>query len=320
MQEARVRGRLEGSTSVYLDASIPAAEAAQFRGHPVDLDVFHGPLDLLLHLIKKDRIEIWEISISRITRQYLDFLESLRALNIEVAGDFLVMAATLMRIKSQNLLPRPSFLGEPEESEEPLTRDALIERLVEYKRYREAARELARWEALQSRSHPVGAVATLGPKPQLPLSEPRLIDLTEYLRDLLSRTEPVSTHEVHLEEVKLDDQIEWIQDRLANGVEWEELPEIGRAGIAFRRLLRRPWLRLEIAVTLLAALELARLQRLRLWQRTALEEIWILDRPPEERSLTVEAGQDAHDDQDARDGQEARDGYTAGVNPSEEMA
>lgn len=332
VREDGARGRLEGSRFVYLDASIPAAEAAQFRGHPVALEVFQGPLDLLLHLIKRDRIEIWEISISRITRQYLEYLGSLRALNIEVAGDFLVMAATLMRIKSQNLLPRPSFLGDQEESEEPLTRDALIARLVEYKQYREAARELARWEALQSRSHPVGAVATLGPKPQLPLSEPRLIDLTEYLRDLLSREEPVTAHEVHLEEVKLDDQIEWIRERLAGESEWEELPELGRAGIAFRRLLRRPWLRLEIAVTLLAALELARLQNLRLWQRSALEEIWILDRPPEERSLLAGEGEDARDSSAAGDGLTAGDGRTAGdglpagdglaagVNPSEEIA
>ncbi len=293
---------------MYLDASIPAAEAAQFRGHQVALEVFQGPLDLLLHLIKKDRIEIWEISISRITRQYLEYLESLRALNIEVAGDFLVMAATLMRIKSQNLLPRPSFLTDADDAEEPLTRDALISRLVEYKRYREAAREMARWEALQGRSHPVGAVASLGPRPQLPLSEPRLIDLTEYLRDLLSRVEPVTSHEVHLEEVKLDDQIDWIRERLASGTEFEELPEVGRAGIAFRRLLRRPWLRLEIAVTFLAALELARLQQLRLWQRSALEEIWILNRPPEERSLLVETGEDV------------RVELETGANPPEEMA
>jgi segregation and condensation protein A len=266
----------EEIVAVYLAHGVPDAEASQFRGHPVHLDTFEGPLDLLLHLIKRDQVEIWEISIARITRQYLEYLATLHAMNIEVAGDFLVMAATLMRIKSQNLLPRPSALPETDEDAEPLTREGLIARLVEYKKYREAARSLLRMEAAQVRRHPVGVAASVGAGHAYPLREPRLIDLFEYLRDLLDRKEPAPGHHVRLEEIRLEDQLEWVRDRMASGEEFEEIPGGPGAGIPFIRLLRRPWLRMEIAVTFLAILELARLQQLRLWQRRALEEIWIL--------------------------------------------
>ncbi len=92
-------------------SSYTGIDPAAFHGHPVDLEVFSGPLDLLLHLVQKDKIEIWEISISRITQQYLDHLRSLEALNVEIAGEFLVMAASLMRIKSQMLLPASDRRG-----------------------------------------------------------------------------------------------------------------------------------------------------------------------------------------------------------------
>ena len=268
---------------MYLSHAPQETEAVQFRGHPVELATFHGPLDLLLHLIKKDQIEIWEIEISRITRQYLEYLASLHALNIEVAGDFLVMAATLMRIKSQNLLPRPSFLPpEDEDGDEPMTREGLIRRLVEYKKYREAARAMVRLEAIQTRMHPIGATAIIGSRTMLPLREPKLIDLADYFRELLTRVEAPAGHEVHLEEVKLEDQMDWISERLAGHEGWEVLADLGQPGIGFRRLLRRPWMRLEIVVTFLACLELARLQRLHLYQRRALEELYIVARGPNE--------------------------------------
>ncbi len=262
-----------------LPTTTTETDLSQFKGHPVELETFHGPLDLLLHLIKKDRIEIWEISISRITRQYLEYLSTLRALNIEVAGEFLVMAATLMRIKSQNLLPRPSFLPE-EEDEEPLTREDLIERLVEYRKFREAARAMSGLEWAQARKHPRGAAAVLERGHALPLREPKLIDLAEYLEDLLSRREPPAGHAVHLEEIRLTDQIEWIDRWLQGQGECEDLPDGQGWGFRFSRLLRQPGMRLEVVVTFLAVLELARLQRLRAHQPRALAEIWLAPRVP----------------------------------------
>jgi segregation and condensation protein A len=265
---------------VVLASTAVQEDLSQFRGHPVELDTFQGPLDLLLHLIKKDRIEIWQISISRITRQYLDYLSTLRALNIEVAGEFLVMAATLMRIKSQNLLPRPSFAPELD-PEEPLTREGLIARLVEYKKYREAARAMSGLESREQRTHPRGASAGLDPGHPMPLREPRLIDLAEYLRDVLTRTEPRPGHQVHLEEIRLEDQIAYLEDLLERPFGLEPVPNGPGLGWRFTQLLRGGGGRLEIVVTLLAVLELARLERLSVWQKQALAEIWLMrrDRP-----------------------------------------
>jgi len=261
-------------------------DLSQYRGYPVQLEAFQGPLDLLLHLIKKDRIEIWQISVSRITQQYLEYLSTLQSLNIEVAGEFLVMAATLMRIKSQNLLPRPSFLKDDEEGEEPLTREGLIARLLEYRKYREAARAMAVIEVRQSRMFSRGTVASLQPGTLYPLREPKLIDLAEYLQDVLDRRDPTPGHEVHLEEIRLEDQMEWVTRWLSMTEGFEPLPvaEPGDPpwGVRFDRLLRHLGMRLEVVVTLLAVLELARLQKLRVWQRQALDDIWLTVREASE--------------------------------------
>ena len=269
--------RPRGATSLR-DAQLQDGDLSQFRGHPVQLETFQGPLDLLLHLIKKDRIEIWQISISRITQQYLEHLSTLQTLNIEVAGEFLVMAATLMRIKSQNLLPRPSFLPEEEEGEEPLTREGLIARLMEYRAFREAAREMTSMEIRRTHMHPRGVVAGLEPGTRFPLREPKLINLAEYLHELLSGRPEAAGHQVHLEEIRLQDQIDWVCRCLDAPEAFEQLPEAGTVALRFTRLLRRSGLRLEIVVTMLAVLELAKLQRLRVWQQRALDDIWLLAR------------------------------------------
>ena len=113
-------------------------EGRIFIGHPVKLPIFEGPLDLLLYLTRKSEVDIYDIPISRITEQYLGYLALLEELDMEVAGDFLVMAATLMEIKSRMLLPRPEPIGE-ESEEEADPRAELIARLLEYRRYKDAA-------------------------------------------------------------------------------------------------------------------------------------------------------------------------------------
>lgn len=242
-------------------------DPAQFRGHPVDLEVFSGPLDMLLHLIQKDRIEIWEISISRITEQYLAHLRSLEALNLEIAGEFLVMAATLMRIKSQMLLPRPTLSGE-DATGMPLTREGLIERLLEYRRYREAALSLRFMEEQQRRTAPRGWTPALAKDHLYPLRQARVVDLAAYLRDVLKRAQTPPQHEVQLEEVKLEEQMDYIAERVS----------ASRSPIPFADLLRRPWLRLERIVTFLAMLELMRQRRIEVLQEEPLGEILVVKR------------------------------------------
>jgi len=231
----------------------------------VRLDNFEGPLDLLLHLIKQDEIEIWEISISRIARQYVEYLELMEALNIEIAGEFLVMAATLMRIKSQGLLPRPVIPGEGDD--EPVTEEELIQRLLTYKLFKEAA------GALKKRQEEAGPRFPRGHNPQLPedyqypLQTVDLFSLTEALRNIERRGPREETvHEVHLEDVRLEDQVAFVLSRL------EETG--GR--VTFRGLFRPDSGRLEFAVTFLAILELARQQVITLMQDLPFTEIWIV--------------------------------------------
>ncbi len=270
-------------------ATLRAPDPTQYHGHPVRLESFEGPLDLLLHLIRKDQIEIWEISVARITRQYLEYLAEMRALNIEVAGDFLVMAATLMRIKSQNLLPRPSVTDD-EDEEEPMTREALIERLIEYRKYREAARTLARMEGEQAKRHPRGAPQRLDPGFKLPLREPNVVHLADYLRDLLDHRDPEPGHRVVLEEYRLEEQIEWVRSVLEDPSWREKLPGDSGEGIRFHSILRRPGTALETVVTFLAILELARLQHLWILQAGMSEEIWLRGRAAEFRTLGLDSG------------------------------
>lgn len=115
--------------------------------YKVKLEVFEGPLDLLLYLIKKEEIDIYDIPIAKITDQYLGYLELMQLLDLNIAGEFLVMAATLMHIKSRLLLPPDQLEGETEEEEDP--RAELVRRLLEYKKFKEAAQELQQMESTQ---------------------------------------------------------------------------------------------------------------------------------------------------------------------------
>ena len=240
-------------------------DISQFRGHPISLDIFSGPLDLLLYLVQKDKVEIWEISIARITEQYLEYIRSLDALNVEIAGEFLVMAATLIRIKSQMLLPRPD-LGEDEIETLPMTREELIRRLIEFRRYKEAAATLKRMEESRLHCLPRGWVPRL-PKDHLyPLREARVLDLTAYLSEVLNRSETgPPTHDVELEEIRLEDQIELLMEKLHES----DQPR------CFIDLLERPWWRLEWIMTFLAMLELMRQGKLAALQEKPFGELWL---------------------------------------------
>jgi segregation and condensation protein A len=126
-------------------------QMSRFTGYPVTLPVFEGPLDLLLYLIRRQEIDIYDIPVARITEQFLDYLALMEALDIEVAADFLVMAATLMEIKSRMLLPRPpaELVEEEEDEEDP--RAELVRRLLEYQQYKSVAGELNKRAAEQQR-------------------------------------------------------------------------------------------------------------------------------------------------------------------------
>lgn len=226
-----------------------APQQLTFPFYRVKLDIFEGPLDLLLHLIKKNEVEISDIPIATITEQYLGYIEMMRELSLDIAGEFLVMAATLMLIKSRMLLP-PSEEDEPEEDD---PRAELVQQLLEYQRYREAALDLSE-RPLLHRDVFVRELQPLAPEEVSDLPEEPLRlrvtvwELMEAFRAVLARAKPESVHEVVVETVSLRDCAHALLGRL----------ETDRS-VLFENLFHTAATRLEVVVTFLALLELMKM-------------------------------------------------------------
>ena len=172
----------------------------------VRLEMFEGPLDLLLHLIKKNEVDVRELPVAQITEQYLAYLDLLRDLNLDIAGEYLVMAATLTLIKSRMLLPSP----EPEEGEEADPRADLVRQLLEYQRYREAAESLGDRPLLRRDTFTrEPSLEGLPPEPEgAPRIKVTLWELMEAFRVVLKRAEPDPVHQVAGEAVSLRARID----------------------------------------------------------------------------------------------------------------
>ncbi|MBI3995956.1 MAG: segregation/condensation protein A [Nitrospirae bacterium] len=222
-------------------------------GYAVKIPAFEGPLDLLLHLIKKSEINIYDIPISLITRQYLEYLNIMKSLNLSVAGEFLVMAATLIHIKSRTLLP-PSETDEEEEDEDP--RADLVMRLLEYQRFKDAAQGLESRE-LEWREvfHRPAVIGSDGPTDEINLVDLGLFDLLSALRGVMERAPTIQSLEIVVDELSVQDRMGLILDRL-DGVE----------SVTFAALFDGDTTRLAMIVTFLALLELIRLKRVHIVQ------------------------------------------------------
>ena len=233
--------------------------------YKVKLEVFEGPLDLLLFLIKRDEIDIYDISIERITRQYLEYLQAFRELNIEVAGEFLVMAANLVYMKSRSLLPVDQQPPD-EEAEEDDPRWELIRQLIEYKKFKEVAADLHVREIEQQ--HRFARAANYSPElalAPLRLGEVGIFQLINAFQNVIKRIEArEDLREMFDDQFTVSDKIEVILRRIGSGgqLRFSELFE----GIASR---------VEIVVTFLALLELIRLKQVRATQSDPLGEIEI---------------------------------------------
>ncbi|HZW35799.1 MAG TPA: segregation/condensation protein A, partial [Candidatus Deferrimicrobiaceae bacterium] len=182
-------------------------------GIAVHLDVFEGPLDLLLHLLREDKLDIHDIPIARITEQYLAYLDAMKALNLDIAGEFLVMAATLLYIKSRSLLPRTDEEMEPEEDPEIL-RAELSRRLIEYQKFKEAAARLSERPIL---GRDVFARDFLGeeiPEEEAVITELSLADLITAFKDVLERMPKEEAHQVFTERLTIADAIAFLLDRI----------------------------------------------------------------------------------------------------------
>jgi segregation and condensation protein A len=236
--------------------------------YKVKLEVFEGPLDLLLYLIKRDEVDIYDISIERITKQYLDYMSAFQVLNIDVAGEFIVMAANLLYIKSRMLLPKDQQMAE-EDAEEDDPRWELIRQLIEYKKFKEAANQLRNREAMQEQlfpRFPAVPELTAAPDPLL-VEEVGIFDLIHAFQKILKRLEknkPEDLRQIFEENFTVSDKIEYLLRLTSSGIP-----------MRFEECFAEAASRGEIVVTFLAMLELIRLKQLRVRQENAFAEIWI---------------------------------------------
>jgi segregation and condensation protein A len=246
---------------------IPMLELPGGEALRVELSAFTGPLDLLLHLIKEQEMDIYDIRLEKLTEQYLSRLDKMREENLSVAGEFLVMAATLVYLKSRSLLPVQDRLPEDVEDEDP--KWELIRQLIEYRKFKEAAGQLGDREALHSRifgrtpERVVAPVALQGP------GQVSMFDLVWAFQKILRNVEDrARAGRFQDEEFTVGQKIEFLLNRMTPGEE-----------VLFEDLFRTASSRGEVVVTFLALLELIRLQQLAAWQEGPLMPIRIRRAP-----------------------------------------
>ena len=239
----------------------------------IRLPEFEGPLDLLLHLIRKNEVDIHDIPIAPITRQYMEYLDLMKELNLDVAGEFMVMAATLIHIKSKMLVPvNPTEAEGEEEGEDP--RDELVRRLLEFQRYKEAA-------GLLHQKREIRAATWTRPDTALPafddaaeeMLEAGLYDLIGAFKELLERRKTLLAHEVEHEGKSVEERMEELLDMLREGQSLE-----------FLELFASEETKPGMILTFLALLELIRLKRIKVYQRSLFGPIRVF------RPLGPEAG------------------------------
>jgi segregation and condensation protein A len=236
--------------------------------YQVDLATFRGPLDLLLYLVKRHEVDICDIPIARLTEQFLEYLGAIQAIDVEWAGDFLVMAATLMEIKSKLLLPRGDEVGE--EDADP--RLDLVRQLIEYKKFKDAAAVLETRAEEQLARLPRQPEPLAGPDPsQQPLQKVELWDLVSAFGRLMRETLALQPKQIVMDETPIQVHMEAIVDRLR---EAQRLP--------FSALFTPPYTRGRLLGLFLAILELIKSRQIMAEQLEVFGDIWIAPVPPAE--------------------------------------
>ena len=230
--------------------------------YQVKVQDFVGPLDLLLHLIRKNELDIYTISVSEIANKYLEYVEVMQTLNLDGVGDFLVMAATLAYHKSKMLLPNPADVEE-DEDEEYVSMEELHRRLIEYQRYKEAAQELHERDLLNRDVFKVNVEGDAGSRDvEEPILHATMFDLLDAFQKILKEAPKDSVHEVIPERIKIVDRIVEVLDLLVEKgpTRMEDL----FAGRPSRQM---------IIVTFLSILELVRMQMIRAYQSLPFGQI-----------------------------------------------
>jgi segregation and condensation protein A len=252
----------------------------------VKLSLFEGPLDLLLYLVNRAEVDITQIQVSQIAQQYLEYLDLMRELNIDIAAEYLYMASTLIRLKARELLP-PSEQEQIEGEEGIYNREQLIAQLLEYKKYKEAAYSLRHFEAEQ-----IGSFTRGSSEPVTPLSQAddglvagavTVFDLITAFKRVLDRAAAIdaSQQTIGHDMVRIDDRIEHILGMV----------ELDRE-IPFEELFADDMRRIVLVVTFMAILELIKMQEIIFRQETQFGAIFVKRRPEKEREAEVLASQE----------------------------
>jgi segregation and condensation protein A len=245
--------------------------------YQIKLEIFEGPMDLLLYLIQKHELDIYSIPIALITQQYLEYIDLMKSLDMEIAGDFLVMASTLTHIKSRMLLP-PSGEAEGEDGVDP--REELIRRLLEYKSFKEAASSLQDREEAWSKVYvrPAEAAPAVAPDDEPLLFDFHLFDLLAALKDVMARV-PDSEFEVTAETVSITEKISQILARLETA-----------DSLLFAELFEGNTSKLQVIGTFLALLELIKTRVIRAVQIEQFGAIRIMKAVTETRDQDTATG------------------------------
>ncbi len=246
----------------------PDFESA-LEAYPIRLQHFEGPLDLLIHLIKKNEVNIYDIPIALITDQYLQYLSVMQELNLDLAGEFLVMAATLIHIKSRMLIPRPTPEVDGELDEED-PREALVRRLLEHQKFKAAAELLHERETLRSAQYrrPDAAVAEAAGEEQEPELEVDLFSLLAAFRGVLERAKSRPRVVLPPEQMSIEERIEQLLERLSE-----------TEAVGFEELFADANTRGALIVTFLGLLEMIRLKLIRAFQSGSFGPIRVYKRP-----------------------------------------
>lgn len=226
--------------------------------YKVELEIFEGPLDLLLYLIKKDEIDIYNIPIERITKQYLEYIDLMKMLDLNIAGEFMVMASTLIYIKSKMLLPPEERLQDQPEEEDP--RLDLVRQLLEYKKFKDVSEFLQYRELLEERIFTRHAPPEV--EAEVDLVDVSIFDLISAFNQALKKVEKVPMHEIIQENFTVADKINQIKEMLKENYSFN-----------LTKLFDNMKTRIEVVVTFLALLELIRLKVVKVFQKELFGEI-----------------------------------------------
>jgi segregation and condensation protein A len=249
--------------------------------YEIHLENFDGPLDLLLHLIKKNEMDVYDIPMADITKQYLGILDTMKTLNLDVAGEFLLMAATLLHIKSKMLLPKIVEDELEEEEEDP--RAELVRRLLEYQKYKEVSLTLESKPQLgRDLFARVSAEPEVMENAEAGFVAVGLFDLVEALKEVMKENPEQAVHEVNMEQLSVTDRINTILSQLQ-----------GQESIAFTDLFIGGLKRTEVIVTFLALLELVKLRLVRFMQNVRHGSIWIFPAVSIKESDDLDLGDDS---------------------------